>query len=58
MQDHKGHPKRIVPLPRSSENKNPHYGKVECRLCKTFVRWASQNEVNDITNGEVKWQTI
>ena len=51
-QAHAGHPKRWIPLDRKSDGPGQHYGKVECRLCNTFVRWATKTEIErEICNG-------
>lgn len=46
IQKHRGHPKVVIPTPRTSTGPGQHLGKVVCRLCDgAFVRWASKQEV-------------
>ena len=42
---HRGHPKRIVEIPRSKKGPGQHLGFVECILCKEFVNWASKDQI-------------
>lgn len=31
----------------------PHNGKIMCKMCKTFVKWATKNEIKELTNEQV-----
>jgi hypothetical protein len=38
IDQHRGHPKRIVAGPFG-----PHQAKMECVLCRAFVKWVPKN---------------
>lgn len=44
-QQHRGHPKRVVFLPRGGQGPGRHYAKLECRLCGKWIRWVSKHEL-------------
>lgn len=46
-QKHAGHPKEIVKLPNAGTGPGRHYGRIQCRLCKTFVAWATKEQVKN-----------
>lgn len=31
----------------------PHHGKIMCKLCNTFVKWATKSEIKEITNESI-----
>lgn len=47
-QQHRGHPKRIIPLDNPGRGPGSHYGRIECRLCNQFVGWASKEQIKSL----------
>lgn len=40
VEQHRGHPKQIIPGPFG-----PHAGKMQCLLCKKFVKWVPREMI-------------
>lgn len=41
---HRGHPKRITFLNPQGTGPGQHYARMDCVLCREFVKWVSKDE--------------